>query len=835
MPSTSAVPSSAMDNTAAAPSTTGTEVRRARSIQLPEQLAVFRNLKNAKRFAIDIGGSLTKIAYYSTVSHKRAVYNADFQKNGSCGGTEHDAGVPGGDARSEDGVPWEREVETGRLHFVKFETRHIEAWLRFVQEELLRGGSPPRLVGSVKLTGGGAFRHRQLIATTLGLSVDMEDELECLISGCNFLLKNITDEVFEYQRHGNPEYKFNNTDPNVFPYLLVNIGSGVSIMKVESDDEYERIGGSATGGGTFWGLGSLMTKAKSFDELLELAEQGDHRTVDMLVKDIYGGNYEAVGLTSDLIACSFGKTVRHTGNGSTTGKDDDDVTREFSESDIARSLLFMISNDIGQIASLYALMHGLDRAYFGGYFLRGHPLSMHTISFAINYWSKGKVRASFLRHEGYLGAIGAFLKGASEYGTQNCSWSENYAGSSGLQSPIPAQLSQHNSTMIDQLEMDRFEWQLVYCPLLADPAHYLADTVDLTQDAEARRYWLQCFQEAIDKFVEVAVRSQPHKTDAPLRASQFQQKYLCRLQNLQDHPFAYGSLTVRSLLDMREHCLLEFDFPDPYFQQKRMENEAALQLLPSRLSQLDAMGWRERQEALVTGLLAGNVFDWGAKEVARLLNSGSFGFSEAHCHLQERPWLQDDLDAWVERLEKGPVHKCAAIFVDNSGMDVLLGVLPFARELLSRGTKVLLCANTRPALNDVTHQELQILVQRVAESVCPRLREALVQGHLQVLDSGQSSPCLDLSRINVEVAMRMRELGTDLVVLEGMGRAVHTNLEARFCCEAIKAAVIKNHWLAQRLGGAMFSVIFRYETPESHQESAESTTSTSTSTMVSPQ
>ncbi|KAH6940159.1 hypothetical protein HPB50_025967 [Hyalomma asiaticum] len=111
-------------------------------------------------------GSLTKIAYYSTVSHKRAVYNADFQKNGSCsGGGEREAGVP----ESRDGVPWEREVETGRLHFVKFETRHIEAWLRFVQEELLRDGSPPSLGGSVKLTGGGAFRHRQLIATTLGL------------------------------------------------------------------------------------------------------------------------------------------------------------------------------------------------------------------------------------------------------------------------------------------------------------------------------------------------------------------------------------------------------------------------------------------------------------------------------------------------------------------------------------------------------------------------------------------------------------------------------------------------------------------------------------------
>lgn len=56
--------------------------------------------------------------------------------------------------------------------------------------------------------------------------------MECLIKGSNFLLKNISDEAFTYQRHGNPEYKFQLADPNIFPYLLVNIGSGVSIMKV---------------------------------------------------------------------------------------------------------------------------------------------------------------------------------------------------------------------------------------------------------------------------------------------------------------------------------------------------------------------------------------------------------------------------------------------------------------------------------------------------------------------------------------------------------------------------------------------------------------------------
>lgn len=53
-----------------------------------------------------------------------------------------------------------------------------------------------------------------------------------------------------------------------------------------------------------------------------------------------------------------------------------------------------------------------------------------------------------------------------------------------------------------------------------------------------------------------------------------------------------------------------------------------------------------------------------------------------------RPWLQDDLDDWINRLETEPPHKCAAIFVDNSGVDIVLGILPFARDLLQRGTKV---------------------------------------------------------------------------------------------------------------------------------------------------
>lgn len=35
-------------------------------------------------------------------------------------------------------------------------------------------------------------------------------------------------------------------------------------MQVESEDQFERIGGSSIGGGTFWGLGALLTQTKVF-------------------------------------------------------------------------------------------------------------------------------------------------------------------------------------------------------------------------------------------------------------------------------------------------------------------------------------------------------------------------------------------------------------------------------------------------------------------------------------------------------------------------------------------------------------------------------------------
>jgi len=756
-----------------------------RSIKLPQTIDVaLRNIRDAKIFAMDIGGSLTKIAYYSTLPLKKIVYD---------------------DQETVDDDAVYEVTEGARLHFIKFETKHIETTLDYIQKCLL-GAETDMTVMDVKVTGGGAYKYSELIEKKLGVSITKEDEMQCMIRGCNFLLRNISDESFSYQRRDDPAYTFQPVNPqDMFPYLLVTIGSGVSVLKVDAEDKFTRIGGTATGGGTFWGLGKLLTGAKDFDELLSLAEQGDHRKVDMLVKDIYGADYSALGLPADLIASSFGNII----------KLGDNQERQFTEADIARSLLYIISNDIGQISCLYAMLHKVKRIYFGGFFLRHRPVSLHTISYAINYWSKGEVCANFLRHEGYLGAIGAFLKGADAGDTANYSWGENLYGSSAFQA---AQFPKHSrdrdskdsSLEIDHLEIDRLESQLVYCPLLDDPDEYIADTVDLLRDQDAREYWLACLRDSLPKFTERAVESQAQASDVNQRAEKFQDKFLSRLRMLESQPFAFGNLTVRSLLDMREHCLIEFDFHDVYLKQKQIENKAAMTLLPDYLEKLRSMEETERHEALALGLLAGNVFDWGAKEVALLMEAGQMDFEAAKSHIGPRPWLIDDVDSWISRM-KGDPHKCCCIFIDNSGGDFILGVVPFVEEMLSRGTRVILCANTRPILNDVTYAELSLLLGQVSK-VSPLICSALDTKMLVARDSGQGSPCLDLARMNQELAEEMVNEGVDLIVLEGMGRAIHTNFHTKFKCESLKVAVLKNRWLAQHLGGDMFSVVFKYET-----------------------
>ena len=440
-------------------------------------------------------------------------------------------------------------------------------------------------------------------------------------------------------------------------------------------------------------------------------------------------------------------------------------------------------------------------------------------------------------------------------------------------------------------------------------------------------------------------------------------------------------------------------------------------MLPDLLAEMDSLPPRARLLSLVQGILAANIFDWGARACVELYTSGTILdiYRDARRKLANRPWRVDDFDAFCERVygpagadgeqqqqqqqngaqhqgqqhgggEQGggdreeeddepppPPFRRVMIFVDNAGADVVLGMLPFARELLRLRCEVVLAANSLPAINDITAPELRGLLSAAAE-VCPIIKAArqaakrveyaaglgpgtappyqgmgrrapslgdlaalslgsgqqqqqsqpqqqgqqqqqpqqqqqqqqqqqpgagspcapgspaaaftfdrhapgggdlgaadvwqqqharsssgdgagsgarpsadssgstptafaAAQQHYQqqqqqqqqhaprappaarrrapearlfVVASGNGGPCLDLRRVPATLAEAT--VGVDLLVIEGMGRAIHTNLRAGFRCDSLKLAMIKTERLATRLfGGALYDCVCAFQ------------------------
>ncbi|KAK9669453.1 hypothetical protein RND81_13G131200 [Saponaria officinalis] len=819
--------------------------------------------------ALDIGGSLIKLIYFSRHEDKPA---EDKRKKS----LKQRFGITNGNRRSY-------PILGGRLHFVKFETAKINECLEFIKSKQLHlGGINPLRWPSdavseenvvVKATGGGAFKFADLFKERLGVSLDKEDEMNCLVAGANFLLKAIRHEAFTHME-GHKE--FVQIDQNdLFPYLLVNIGSGVSIIKVDGDGKFQRVSGTNVGGGTYWGLGKLLTKCKSFDDLLELSQRGDNSTIDMLVGDIYGGmDYSKIGLSASTIASSFGKTIS-----------ENKEVEDYRPEDISLSLLRMISYNIGQIAYLNALRFGLKRIFFGGFFIRGHAYTMDTISFAIEFWSKGEAKAMFLRHEGFLGALGAFMSyekhglddlmvhqlverfpmgapyvGGKVHGpplgdlNEKISWMEKFVQKgTEITAPVPmtspgttglggfdVPLSRGNTLRSDASNLNVGVLHLVptleVFPLLKDPKTYEPNTIDLSDQGELE-YWFTVLSEHLSDLVDKAVASEGGTDDAKRRGDAFARAFSAHLARLMEEPAAYGKLGLANLLELREECLREFQFTDAYRSIKQRENEASLAVLPDLLLELDSMSEEKRLFTLIEGVLAANIFDWGSRACVELYHKGTIiEIYRMSRKKMQRPWRVDDFDMFKERMlgngsKKLPPHKRALLFVDNSGADVVLGMLPLARELLRRGTEVVLVANSLPALNDVTAMELPDIVAEAAKN-CDILRRAAEAGGLlvdamiyiqdgskedspsvpplMVVENGCGSPCIDLRQVSSELAAAAKD--ADLIILEGMGRAIHTNFNARFKCDALKLAMVKNQRLAEKLlQGNIYDCVCRFE------------------------
>ncbi len=344
-------------------------------------------------------------------------------------------------------------------------------------------------------------------------------------------------------------------------------------------------------------------------------------------------------------------------------------------------------------------------------------------------------------------------------------------------------------------------------PLLADPEGYRPCMWDLTAEHEIRRYWLDLFASHISTLGEAAVREEGEA--AGPRAERVMEEFQAYLDRLKADPGCLGPLNILEICYERERVLRRHGFADPYRHAKHRENESALRFLPDVLAELDGLPEEPRRRAAIDGVFAGNIFDLGATQTQAMFKDRTVDFHDTREKLKPRPWLVDDLDRWFVRLD-GPPHRAAALFVDNAGPDIVLGMIPFARELLKRGTRVILTANTNPSLNDVTIDELHELIDHAA-GLDPLIRDARGDGSLQLIASGNGAPLIDLRRLSPELVAAVEREGVDLVVLEGMGRALESNYDAAFVCDALKLCMIKDLGIAGEMGGELFDLVLRFE------------------------
>lgn len=178
-------------------------------------------------------------------------------------------------------------------------------------------------------------------------------------------------------------------------HLLVSLGTGTSILEIDGG-AFQRIGGTALGGGTLLGLARLLCRTESFAEITALASRGDRGRVDLLVRDVYpeGG----IALPPDLTAANFAKlaSTEPAGLSEPAGLPD--------PADLAHALMGLVGENIGIICAAVAHARSIETLVFGGSALEANPTLQEILRQTVEMSGR---EARILPEGAFCGAVGA--------------------------------------------------------------------------------------------------------------------------------------------------------------------------------------------------------------------------------------------------------------------------------------------------------------------------------------------------------------------------------------------------------------------------------------------
>ncbi|MHA1239591.1 MAG: hypothetical protein ACTSQU_02245 [Promethearchaeota archaeon] len=224
----------------------------------------------------------------------------------------------------------------------------------------------------INFTGGKAYKLYKKY--TNNISTNLINEFESNIRGLEFLYEF-------YKKKALP------------PSLIVTLGTGTSLVLKRG--KIEHLGGSAMGGGFFMGLIKILFDMGDYLDAIELFRKGNRFNIDLKVADIYDiEDIRVDKLFREFTAASLGKIKK------------DFKIKSLKKEDLISSLIGIIGENIGTIATLMAENYNIKNIVFcGGFLLENKPLKQ-ILSLLCKF--KGK-KPIFLKNSEYCGAIGALI------------------------------------------------------------------------------------------------------------------------------------------------------------------------------------------------------------------------------------------------------------------------------------------------------------------------------------------------------------------------------------------------------------------------------------------
>ncbi|XP_074653257.1 4'-phosphopantetheine phosphatase-like [Tubulanus polymorphus] len=306
-----------------------------------------------------------------------------------------------------------------RMNFISLKNSDIEKCMQYIKQLMETTRKKPVIIG----LGVGTLKHRERIKSELRVELQESDEFKCFAKAFHSILENqqlaasfvlpSVDPVIDHRQFGLAQPTPDNSQTNddqadeIFPAILCVLGSTANFLKIDADGSYTYLHNVKRCGVFFYSLGKILTGCETYEELMSLTREGHAPNLTICLDEILTekyGDVDGVRLSKSLQSLDFRAETLPFGR---LIKDDSlKPTRE----DMARALLHTVADGVMDVAVLLAKETRLRRVYFAGSFLRENfPARDYLSQMPYASMNRWMVNARFLRHDGYIGVMGAVL------------------------------------------------------------------------------------------------------------------------------------------------------------------------------------------------------------------------------------------------------------------------------------------------------------------------------------------------------------------------------------------------------------------------------------------